>query len=249
MIDAPALASQLSTRDFLHESECAEFAQRIVELRGRWTSRSRFIEYFTLGAAAYLDGAPYNFFRPNQPDPYPAAAAEARSILSCEFGDLYTRLLDVLAAVLDEPVAYDERLALPGFQIYQFDGSEFVDGNLADRAHFDFQSTRAFPGQVPEATLSFTVLIEQPTGGAGLALWPLRREEMSALGKRTARPLREFARQNPCERFVYTRGQMMLFDGMLLHAADGPYVSAPSGRRITLQGHGFRNEGQWTIYW
>jgi hypothetical protein len=41
----------------------------------------------------------------------------------------------------------------------------------------------------------------------------------------------------------------VLHDGFLLHAIGAPTVAAPYGQRITLQGHGVRRQGRWTIYW
>ena len=42
---------------------------------------------------------------------------------------------------------------------------------------------------------------------------------------------------------------MVLHDGVLLHAIGGSSAPAPIGQRITLQGHGVRRRGSWSIYW
>lgn len=250
MITESQLASQIVARDFLGEYACAEIAQQVNGLQDRWTRRSGNIEYFTLGTASYLDGAIFSLRRNKSRDDYLAAAAATNSILSIEFGELYNDLLAFLKDQLQEPVNYDEHLALPGFHIFEFDGAQLEVGDPAERAHFDMQFARAIPGAIPEATISFTLPLKQPSGGAGLAIWPLRREVVLQQRRNGARQsMRTFARQNPCERVKYTIGQMIMFDGFLLHAIDSPQVSAPQGQRITLQGHGIRNDGRWTIYW
>lgn len=250
MITESQLASQIIARDFLDESACADVVQQVNGLQDRWTRRSGNVEFFTLGTASYLDGPIFSFRRNKSRDDYLSASAATNSILSSQFGDLYRDLLAFLEEQLQEPASYDEHLSLPGFHIFEFDGSEAEVGDPSERAHFDMQFMRAIPGVTPDATISFTLPLQQPSGGAGLAIWQLRREELLQQRRSGERPsVRTYARQNPCERLKYTVGRMIMFDGFLLHAIDSPYVCAPSGQRITLQGHGIRNDGRWTIYW
>lgn len=250
MITESQLVSQIVARDFLDESACAEVAQRVNGLRNRWTRRSENVEFFTLGTASYLDGPIFTLRRNKSHDEYLSASAATNSILSSQFGDLYRDLLTFLEEQLQEPAGYDEHLSLPGFHIFEFDGSEAEVGDPSERAHFDMQFMRAVPGVTPDATISFTLPLQQPSGGAGLAIWQLRREDMLQQRRSGVRQsVRTFARQNPCERMKYTTGQMIMFDGYLLHAIDSPHVPTPDGQRITLQGHGIRTNGRWTIYW
>jgi hypothetical protein len=235
--DHQLLSTRVIACDFLDASECAETARRVSRLRDRWTRRSDF-GFFTLGAASYIDGC-------ESRDTYLAAAGQTNSLLCNVFGDLYSGLRGFAEYVLDEPVGYDERLAMPGFHIFEFDGTDYVDDYEAQRAHFDLQFLCAIPGGTPDATLSFTLPLEQPSGGASLAVWPLRYEE--AVRRNLTGP--GFAEQNPCDRVIYKTGRMILHDGFLLHAIGAPSVAAPMGKRITLQGHGVRYQGRWTIYW
>jgi hypothetical protein len=231
------LLSTMVSRDFLDAAECAETLRRVNRLRDRWTSRGGF-SFFTLGAAAYLDAT-------ESRDIYLAAAAQTNPILSDAFDDLYGGLRRFLEYMLDEPIAYAERLALPGFHIFHFDGSEVEDDPVAQRAHFDMQFLLAFPESTPEATLSFTLPVGLPSGGAGLAVWSTRYDEIL----RTGMSGPDFAGQSCCERVNYEAGRMVLHDGFQLHAIGTSSVSAPNGQRITLQGHGVRRQGWWTIYW
>lgn len=232
-----SLPFTMTSRDFLDVAECAETLRRVNRLQDHWSTRSDF-GFFSLGAASYLDA-------PESRDAYLAAAAQTNPILSEVFDDLYGALRRFLEYVLNEPVAYDEQLALPGFHIFYFDGSEVDDDLVAGRAHFDLQFGFVFPELRPEATLSFTLPLGLPSGGAGLAVWPIRYEEALRCGL----SVRDLAVQSRCERMPYATGRMMLHDGFLLHAIGASSDSAPDGQRITLQGHGVRRQGRWTIYW
>lgn len=237
MTSGHPLPFTMVSRNFLNAAECAETLRRVNRLRDQWTKRSDF-GFFSLGAASYIDAA-------ESRDTYLAAAAQANPILSDVFDDLYGALRGFLECVLDAPVTYDERLALPGFHIFHFDGSEVDDDLVAERAHFDMQFLLALPEWTPEATLSFTLPLGLPSGGAGLAVWPIRYEEVLRCGLSG----RDLAVQSRCERVTYATGRIVLHDGFLLHAIGAASVSTPHGQRITLQGHGVRRQGRWTIYW
>lgn len=107
------------------------------------------------------------------------------------------------------------RAPLPGFHIFEIDGDEWANNGLPELAHFDLQFHYLGTELTLEATLSFTLPLELPSGGAGFAVWEL--DEADA------------TRRN-------------------LSAAVFGRATA-SGRRITLQGHGVRRAGRWTIYW
>jgi hypothetical protein len=251
--DHPLSSAHLIARDLLDASECAETVRQVNRLRDHWTMRPD--GYFTLGAASYLDGAV-------SADVYLAMATQKNSVLSAGFNDLYGSLLGLLEHVLGEPATYGECLALPGFHIFEFDGkpsesvqsastcgSRSIHEGVAKRAHFDLQFDRAIPGWTPEATLSFTLPLAQPSGGSGLAVWPFRYEE----AVRRNLPGQHFAAQNPYEQVSYEPGRIILHDGFLLHSILYEIVhqcdSPQQGQRITLQGHGVRSDGSWTIYW
>jgi hypothetical protein len=249
-VDHPLPSTRLVMRDFLDEVECVETARRVKQLEDHWTQRSN-LRFVTFGAASYLDAM-------ESREAYLAAAAQTNPLLSKTFDDLYRGLLGFFEQELNEPVGYDEALALPGFHIFEFCGESlesFQDNGIDDlaehsadkRAHFDLQFLRVIPDCEPDATLSFTVPLEQPSGGAGLAVWPLDCEEFVRRNL-SAADLPRFAAETPYERVSYESGRMLLHDGLLLHAALGG-GSAPIGRRITLQGHGVRCSGRWTLYW
>lgn len=235
----PLLRAGVITREFLDNSECAKTVRGVIRLRDHWRDVPSPPGWagFALGTASYLDAS-------EAPDPlesqksYLATAARTNSVLFPVFGDLYNRLREFLENLLDEPVAYDERLALPGFQTWEFQGRELVN-DRGGCAHFDVQS------DPDRATLIFTLPLAQPSGGASLAVWPLRYEEAVRRNLSTS----DFVEQNPCEQVPHKTGRMIMHDGLVLHALGATRGPAPKGRRITLQGIGLRSEGRWTIFW
>lgn len=236
------VSSRIAVRDFLNEPECIETVRRIFTLQDRWTARTQTGDSFTLGASAYQDAV-------DSRDTYLAAAARTNPAMSEVFADLYSGLRGFLESLLVEPVAYDECLAMPGFHIFVYDGSTLandnVGENIGERAHFDIQFRDIFQRRTPDATLSFTLPLQQPSGGSGLAVWPLDYEDVVRDGMRA----RSWAAENPWTLVRYETGRIVLHDGLLLHALVRSPSHTPKGLRITLQGHGARHNGKWTLYW
>jgi hypothetical protein len=223
----------LSQHDLLTEADCAGIAKRVVELRPHWTQRSP--GFFTLGAASYMDGA-------RSSEKYLAVASRINAILLRSFSGLYRDLADFLEALLDEPVRLDSRRAAPGFHVFEYSGADRGRDDEAPRAHFDLQWRNAYPGRTPTGTLSFTLLIEAPSGGASMAVWNLRYQDAFEAG-------REYAKRYEPQHVDYAPGRLIMHDGLILHAIGGAGIRNPLGRRITLQGHGIRFERNWLLYW
>ncbi len=227
----------LSQHDLLDLDECAEICARVIALRSFWTERSPG-SFCTLGAAAYLDAT-------DKHDAYLASARVTNPILQENFDDTLELVREFLEELLGDPVFYDPRYALPGFHVFITRGNPRGDDDVTLRAHFDMQWMHAIPGQEPQATLSFTLSIEQPSGGACLAVWPARYKDAVRLGFAG----RDFAAGHLWQRVTYERGRIVLHDGSVLHAIGPAADPAPRGYRITLQGHGVRMPNGWMLYW
>src|SRR5262245_54414842 len=102
----------------------------------------------------------------------------------------------------------------------------------------------AIPGVEPSGTLSFTLPVEEPSGGASMAIWHVRYKDAVRLGF-TAR---EYATKHPWQTVRHARGRIVVRDGFVLHAIGRSAVDAPRGYRITLQGHGVRLPEGWMRY-
>jgi hypothetical protein len=230
-------ALPLTQHDVLDRGQSAEVLERVLSLRAHWTHRAGG-SFFTLGAASYLDATPDR-------SAYDSRALVANSTLAGFFAGLLARIRFFFETFLDDAVSFDPKLALPGFHVYMFDGSDRSCDDVSQRAHFDLQWMHLFAGVKPESTLSFTLPIEIPTGGATMELWHVTYDHLVRL-KTSAR---SHAARHPSQALPYVIGRIVVHDGLLLHAVGRAEAPAPRGLRVTLQGHGLRRRDGWTLYW
>ncbi len=227
----------LSQHDILDAAECSEARDQVVELRPHWTTRTA-ETFFTLGAASYLDAV-------KRHDQYVSAAKKQNQLLHQSFHWLHERVRTFFEELLEEPVYFQPGYALPGFHIFTLNGEDRSQDNMAARAHFDLQWMHAIPGVQPLGTLSFTLPIEEPSGGASMAIWHVRYNEARQLGFSAT----DYASKHSPQIVSYARGRVVIHDGFVLHAIGKSTVRAASGLRITLQGHGVRLDDGWLLYW
>jgi hypothetical protein len=227
----------VSQHEVLHVKDCDSVREQVVGLKQHWKMRGKGGHFFTLGAASYLDAVDRN-------KGYRIDASEINRVVLAHFGWLYERIRRGFERLLEQSVAYDMELALPGFHVFIFDGADQSNDRPSTRAHFDMQWMHAMPGHRPEETLSFTLPIEEPSGGCSLEIWPIHRDAIEA-GFDALR----FAADRPSQTLRYVPGHMLVHDGLLLHAIGRASVTNPQGYRITFQGHGAKVFGQWKLYW
>jgi hypothetical protein len=227
----------LSQHDLLNREDCAEICARVLALRNRWTERSPG-RFYTLGAAAYLDAT-------DARDAYLAAARETNPILQENFDAVLELVREFFEELLGDAAFYSPHLALPGFHVFTSQHADPGTEDIAPRAHFDMQWMHAIADHEPQATLSFTLPIERPRGGACLAVWPVRYADAVRFGYAAC----DYAARHPWQRVVYERGRIVIHDGHVLHAIGPASDPAPRGYRITLQGHGVRMPTGWMLYW
>jgi hypothetical protein len=227
----------ITQHGLLNSDECETVWTQLIALRDCWSPRSGG-GFFTLGAAAYLDAVP-------QHSVYLAAANATNPVLCRFFGWLLERVRRFFEESLGDAAFFDPNYAAPGFHIFAFDGGDRSRDDPAHRAHFDLQWMHAIPGHTPSGTLSFTLLIEEPSGGASLAVWDARYQDFVRLGISAV----ECASKHPPHTITYAQGGIVVHDGYVLHAIGCSSVAAPKGYRITLQGHGVRLPQGWLLYW
>jgi len=78
-----------------------------------------------------------------------------------------------------------------------------------------------------------------------MALWHARYRD--AAGMRFSAG--QYASTYPWQTLDYTRGRVVVHDGLVLHAIGATRTVAPTGVRVTLQGHGARLPEGWVLYW
>jgi hypothetical protein len=231
--DAPLLPVPL-----LSPEHSASVVERVLDLADLWQQRAD-ADFYTLGAASYLDGA-------WDGQPYSALAQRCNPILADRFADLY-RLLAATLADLIGPVAFEPELALPGFHV--FSPKPGLPLHAASKAlaaaggsvHFDLQhhAHTTFWSRYDAVDwkhpLSFTVALQLPAAGGGLQFWPGCVDALAPTS-------------SSAQSVAYRVGEMVLFMLPLRHQIAPVQSLIPGDRRITLQGHGLRCDGVWRLY-
>lgn len=228
--------------EVLDEPGCVEVSERLESLRPQWLTRG--IGYSTLGLATYLDAVPSE-------DPqktYFGRLAQHNRILREHFGGLLARVADELTVLLKTPTRYDERVALPGFHVFEGEG---IAVEPRPSQHFDLQHRELpwpFPIAPVEQAMSFTLPIALPRDGGALDVWDITETEMLRL-ERLGRTFQSIGTTMPARRHEYRVGRMTVQLTPILHRIAAVPARRPGDQRITLQGHGIRDADGWVLYW
>ena len=225
--------------EFLTQEECVQISEKVLGLKSHWEPRLGPYQFATLGCAAYLDAA-------EAATEYAHKSSILNPIMQQTFQEVYEKIRLYFSRILDAEAYYDEVYSYPGFHLFQLDGNEVSKDNPADRAHFDYQFARIFPdfAKTPAAPLTFTIPIEEPSHGSSLEVWDLRPEGHAEIEYEHV----PYARTHPSKTVAYAVGRIFTHDGLNLHAI-GKVPTGSRGRRMTLQGHAFRMEKGWLLYW
>ncbi len=228
--------------DVLGQPGCAEIGERLEMLRPHWLTRG--LGYYTLGLATYLDVI-------GSDDPqqtYFARLSEYNDLIRRNFGDLLDRIADALATLTGEPAHYDERVALPGFHVFEDDG---IATSSRPSQHFDLQYREmSWPFEIGpvEQAMSFTLPVVLPRRGGALDVWDITEADMLRL-VRQGRNSGELGESLPPRRHEYRVGRMAVQLTPIMHRIAAVPERHPGDQRITLQGHGIRNGEGWVLYW
>ena len=198
---------------------------RLDESRAAWIQRGS--AFFTLGAATYLDvcGGDGGLAQ------YARRRDSGNAVLRDRFGDLLETVRDGLETITAAPARFAEHeLALPGFHVFLADS---LHQSMRDNLHLDLQYTYLpFQADLFTPTLTFTLPLESPAGGAGIEF--CIREGRDPRGRITTE--------------LYATGELLVHSGRALHRrAHRP--ATDRCRRVTLQGHGLLVDGTWVLYW
>ena len=202
---------------------CAAAVERLLGLSDRWTRRGP--AFFTLGAATYLDVCGGETL-----SRYAALHEAADPVLRRHFGDLLEGLRQAVGLATGRPADFAPDLALPGFHIFL---AASLHQSMRDNLHLDLQHTYLpLPADLHTPTLTFTLPLEAPLGGAGIEFC------LPRPGDPRGRLVEE----------TYVPGELLIHSGRALHRrAHRP--ASDRCRRITLQGHGVMIDDRWRLYW
>ena len=211
--------------------DCDSWAERINELRRYWLRRRPGVDFFTLGAATYLDAS-------LSVGIYKILSDQFNPVLEQNFGDLFDRVVAVLEDFAGQDVVLDRNLALPGFHVFgdpfsissrqlsqeaaRLGGDKHVDSQYAYHSRY----WESFSRVNHERLITFTMAIRLPRNGSGLNMYG----------------------HDDSRRYVpYEQGSAIVFDGLTPHSIPGRRI--PDGdQRITLQAHGLEVEGKIRLF-
>lgn len=225
----------------LDRDACAATCATVLALRERWTRRIPDAEFYTLGAASYLD---------RDPERYRALAAATNPLLAEHFGALHAAVAAALAGVVGAPVEHAPALARPGFHVWGVPG---IPTAPVASLHFDLQyENHLWPADACLAdTISFTLPLHLPRRGGGLTMWDTTKPRVDAF-YRTGRfggTLDDLTVLMPERLEAYALGELVVHSGLELHRIAPIAAVEPDDLRVTLQGHGVRVGARWQIYW
>jgi len=235
-----AALSRFSMERFMSDASAADVAGRVRALVDKWQRRNAAMH--TLGTASYLDGA--------STTSYEKLARQSQPLLREHFSDLLEDVLTYFRARSPGTlVEFRDRAALPGFHI--FDCNKLFSLPVAS-VHKDMQWNRlrysADEDIDTDNTLSFTLAIALPPGGAGLYTFDDVWVPPGALQLLVPRALCLSAAKKTL--IQYKEGYMVTHNGQTSHMI-APSPAHIGGHRITLQGHGVydRRANTWWLYW
>ena len=225
----------------LSGQECRQWVDTILSLKGHWQQRAPGVDFYTLGAASYLDG-------PWDGKAYSTARERINQLMASSFHGLYRQTCKALSAVLGA-VDFHPRLAMPGFHLFAAKPGQQLLAATAEFArrggsvHFDLQHKlhtslwQEFQHVDWSNPLSFTLSLALPANGGGLRIWPT-----ATLTTTTPAP------SDPGIEINYRIGELIYFTEPLLHQIAPAVALQPGDQRMTLQGHGLRCDGTWILY-
>ena len=237
-----AHAELVQNLELFEAATCATITQQVHKLRAHWVHRHPSAPFYTLGAAAYLDGdklgAKY----------YQSEIKRTRAIMAAHFGTLYETLLQVLRTALEDECEYHPNYGLPGFHIYQahplFEqrmGTVHVDGQFADTGGYGLTEVDL------QRQYSMTLALRLPQSGGGLKVWPVNGVNLRGAD---AERLAEVSQSKPkAVHHAYKVGVMALHSGALIHQIAPMKQLQPGDERLTLQAHTAWADGRWLVYW
>ena len=107
------MATGISKFSLLSSEEATDWSEQVLQASALWQRRAKGVDFYTLGAAHYLDLNPHQ-----TTDHYQALVHRYNPSLWERFGPLYWRLAHFCADYFGGSFGFHENLALPGFHIF-----------------------------------------------------------------------------------------------------------------------------------
>ena len=234
-------AELIQNFELLDAPTCAAITQKIHALRAHWVHRHPTAPFYTLGAAAYLDGDKQGAKH------YQSEIKRTRGLMAAHFGPLYETLLQVLRTALEAECEYHPNYGLPGFHIYQ---AHPIFEQRMGTVHIDRQFDDTGGLGLNEVDLqrqySMTLALRLPQSGGGLKVWPVN--GLALIGADSARRSSVLESKPKAVYHPYKIGTLALHSGALIHQIAPIKQLQPDDERLTLQAHAVWADGRWLVY-
>ena len=161
-------------------SQCQYWSDLVLKSASMWRRRARAIDFFTLGAAQYLDGN----VNGESTELYLDRLTKINPYLKENFGDLYLHLVEYFDREFQYKCCFHDNLARPGFHVFGarpnhseslFNSAYFTKGGTLHKHYTPAclaQLLELPSSQLPEHLYSVTIPIKLPELGSGLNIWP-----------------------------------------------------------------------------
>lgn len=172
------MASGISEFPLLSVEEAAYWSEQVLQASALWQRRAKGVDFYTLGAAHYLDLNPYQ-----TTDHYQTLVHRYNPSLWERFEPLYCRLAHFCADYFGGRFGFHEVLALPGFHVFGpkpsasaafFNPVYFRQGGSI-HAHPLPELLPSLLGaskrQLASSMYSLTLALSLPSKGGGLNVW------------------------------------------------------------------------------
>lgn len=247
----------------LTENQCKSVIKDIEDLSEHWIRReNKPIDFYTLGAVSYQEGM-------QNDEEYIQRIKDMNPILKQKFGWIYDIILQKLSEIIG-PCELIDSLAYPGFHIIGHLPNQPNDQISRIRAKLPLTSIHqdrpyaakqalkvwsTFKDVKVDHTISWTLSIESPKCGSGLATWDNKAMKQYEYNKefvdyvKNLKDYEDFIDHAPPTAVVtYKTGEIFFFHGLMFHQISPCPEVDEYDRRITMQGHGIMCDGIWRIY-
>jgi len=234
------------------DRQCRDIVHKVDSLSDVWIQRHPIMQFYTLGAATYLD---------NNED-YRNKKYTYNQYLSPTFDDMYSAFLNAMEDLLGE-CSLESDLAFPGFHILGHKPTEQNDNTsmslsskvLSSSVHMDnvlyphLELLRSkYSNVIESSVISITIPVQIPSQGAGICIW---NDHNSGVQDGFPAVVQSLYKDNaygiPTVE-EYKLGQAFIFPGDTLHQMAPAISPRTDDRRITLQAHGVLCDEVWRFF-
>jgi hypothetical protein len=240
-IPAPAAARHAAPRvlrvPLLTLDDATRVCDAVLDSRARWRARRDSLAFHTLGAAAHLDAL-------DDVDAYTRFARLDNAFLRSRFPALYDALISALGAALGAPAVLHDEWALPGFRIARAQrGASLPLGAIRPDVHHLALASEPVRGL---DCVSFSLCVNDDVHDTGVRVWPVLFEDTIGLDSEEIARVLDAGDEST---HTHEPGALLVRPGNAYAQRLPMRETVPGTEIVTLEGHAFRENGAWRVYW